>query len=105
MIGDMNTQSQDERELFILDWLKEHQSASVVDEKFHDAYAARFPGYKRIEKMFGAQPVPQAQRDLQRLRRSHRIDSCRFGLGGGVWQPGFPTSIVSYHLHPAMPRI
>lgn len=89
-----------EREQWILDWFMTpgNFAASAVDEPFHEAYHKAFPMYQRKEKVWGAQPVAQAQKDLARMADCGILDTGRVGLGAN-WQPGFPRSVIGYTLN------
>lgn len=82
---------------WIIDWLDLNTSADVVNEVFHDAYHAAFPEYVRHEKLWGAQPVTQAMRDLAAFERNGILERRRIGLGDGLG-PGFPKWVWSYTL-------
>lgn len=83
---------------WIMDWLGQsgNLEASVVNEPFMEAYHRQFPKYKRQAKMWGAQPVAQALRDLRTLQLQGRVERCKINLG--MSDPGFPKWVWSYRL-------
>lgn len=76
-------------------WFASQREASSISSEFHDAYAAQFPKYQRKAKLWGAQPVGQAMRDLSSLWKQGKLRRVKISLGG-VWQPGFPKWVWSY---------
>lgn len=84
---------------FILDYLNQPDcyGVSVIDSKFHDAVATKFPHLKRIKQFWGCQKVPAAMRELQKLEKELYVLRGRVKLGFN-WQPGFPRSVLTYYV-------
>lgn len=82
---------------WIFKWLLQHNGATdVTDVAFQEAFAKEFNA-SFIEKMYGAQPCPLAQRVLRRMWDDYRLRRSIIGLPemSGM---GFPKWVYSYSL-------
>lgn len=87
---------QDVRDDWILEYIRVNGSVDVTSQAFHEAYHQKFPKFQRKEKLWGAQPVPQAMRDLRRLYDQEVLDRWRVELGNVHKQDGFPSWVWVY---------
>lgn len=64
--------TKNERYDFILGYIKQYKSASIIDGTFHIEYHERFPLYKKDKNK-----VPQAIKDMRALRGMGKLKSRR----------------------------
>jgi len=83
-----------EMQEFVIQYIKENLSTSVVDKEFHDAFAIKF-GYKQQFKMWGAKPCRKAMQILKNLYDANILDKKRISICGGE---GFPTWVYVYDM-------
>jgi hypothetical protein len=80
----------------VLDYLDHNCEACAVNQDFHEEFHKQFPGFKRKETLWGAQPVARAMAALTKLHMERKISRVRIGLRN--WQPGFPKWVWSYSI-------
>ncbi len=80
---------------WIISYLRKNLEASVTNAPFHDEFHAKFGG-TRQEYLYGASPVPAAQRLLSKMHKRGILERTRVGLPN--WKPGFPKWVYSYRL-------
>jgi len=78
---------------FILDYLRENDTISILEEEFHDGFHNQFGG-KRSGTRWGSDPVYKAQRWLERLYRQSILDRSRISIR----DPEFPNWVYIYTL-------
>lgn len=82
---------------FIRAWLREHGSASVVDQAFHDAFRAKYGG-AYVRKEYGAQPVHAAMLRLREMYQNGGVVRGVLTLNPGSMSEGFPPWVYGYML-------
>lgn len=91
-----------ERELFILNYLRERGRSSmggvdVLNAEFVNAYVA-FSGAGVALMPYGAHKCPTLGRDLSRMHRERRLRRFSIGLPGFGRHEGFPKWVWNYTL-------
>ncbi len=90
---------------FIVGYLREHTSADVCNQSFHDEFYKKFGGKRFGENEFyayGAHPVYKAQSWLRKLYKDGTLDRHTVGIvGAGYRSSGLPKWVYSYTLSSA----
>lgn len=83
------------KEIFIINYLKKHVTVDACNENFHDEFFNQFGG-KRKQTFFGAQPIYKAMRLLSKMYKENKIDRTIISLPDHL--SGFPNWIYVYSL-------
>jgi len=85
----------EEKSDWIIDYLEDSSGVSVVDQDFQEAYYKKFK-VKRVIKMYGANPCPDAQKTLKKMYDAGEVRRARMSITGQL--PGFPKWVWVYSL-------
>lgn len=87
--------SKQERQEWIIQYIKNSNGVDVLNSEFVDAYVEH-TGAAVDVMMWGANRCKMIGRDLSELNNSGKLS--RFRIGISNWQPGFPKWVYSYSL-------
>lgn len=86
-----------EKETFVIEYLKKNKFVDVLDAEFMCAFAEKFHCKYRLMSV-GAPKVPLASQTLAAMHKAGLLERWSHGLSSFERQGGFPKWVYSYEL-------